>query len=171
MQAKLHVFAHRSACFNLVTAKNAYKIANGLLSARRKVSFAGPKWWITGEGGISAYIYIYIHIISQDCYNQLRPQNQSRKQRMNSQRAAGQDEAKVQQNPQPQARLVGALWVLECAFASPWPAARCESIARGPGVDFAFGVDFGDLLSVSEPSPGQASSTFPTPGSLEASSF
>ena len=37
------------------------------------------------------------------------------------------------------------LWVLECAFASPWPAARCESTAPGPGVGFAFGVDFGDL--------------------------
>ena len=27
---------------------------------------------------------------------------------------------------------MGALWVLECAFASPWPAARCESAALGP---------------------------------------
>ena len=35
--------------------------------------------------------------------NQLRPQNQLRKQCMDSQRAAGQGEAKAQQNPQPQA--------------------------------------------------------------------
>ena len=54
---------------------------------------------------------------------------------MDSQRAAGQGEAKAQQNPQPQSppmgawgRPQGALCVLECASASPWPAARCESM-------------------------------------------
>ena len=54
---------------------------------------------------------------------------------MDSQRAAGQGEAKAQQNPQAQAppmgawgRPWGALWVLQCAFASPWPAARCDSM-------------------------------------------
>ena len=45
-----------------------------------------------------------------------------------SQRAAGQGEANAQQNPQPQAPTYGALWVLECASASPWSAARCQSM-------------------------------------------
>ena len=39
---------------------------------------------------------------------------------------------------------------LEYALASPWPAARCKSMALGPGVGFAFGVDVGDLLSSSK---------------------
>ena len=54
---------------------------------------------------------------------------------MDSQRAAGQGEAKAQQKPQPQAPPYGRLGApygrpvgLECAFVSPWPAARCESM-------------------------------------------
>ena len=76
-----------------------------------------------------------------------REVDQSRRRCMNSQRAAGQGEAKAQPNPQPQAPLwrLGAPIGLECAFASPRPAARCESMALGPGVGFAFGFDFGDL--------------------------
>ena len=57
--------------------------------------------------------------------NQLPPQNQLQKQCLNSQRAAGQGEAKAQQNPQPQEPPYGRpggvcrapWWVLECAFA------------------------------------------------------